>query len=323
MGVGVYDSDFNGTGGCILIDGPLGTDQDYEEHCKARRADGEEPVDRESWSQNEYGDIIEIGWRSWEHDFVIGVGGAGRFATWMQDPDGYVEEIVAEMGMSPKRAGDVYGNLSSAVQEYVRIRLMQDGFRCRYKTSGYTSSAYAVPDDASARLEELKASIKELSAVLMGNPGASLKAASSADRIELAKSLKEINDNYGRDGKDAAEIRTAVAVYNAEDKTILFGNPYEEIGWIGVSMPPTEMREYLGTLETDENHLAVLPRNEMTEAWFAERQAKCPTWLILTTDEYLTAVGEDLVVRSQDEDESVIEYTVAVHQPSPRSPALV
>jgi len=387
MGVGVYDSDFNGTGGTFLVDGIYASEEDYADYRRERLKelrkengttgalelmglDDEDDdlsiPDYETWSQEQYDDYnemlldavarigkelgfsvsrrgrhtsddayfddeflslasggtVEIGWRSWETDFVIGVGGSGPFSKLMEDVDGNTEEIVNETGMAPQRAADLYADLVSAVEEYVRIRLMQDNFKCRFKTSGYTSGGYELPENAAARVAELKASIQELETKLSRSPREAIREASSSERIDLAESLRKINDDHGRDGDDMAEILTAIPVYNAEDGTILIGNPYESDGWFSsFTASVSGIHDYLKTLETDENQLAPIPRNEATEAWFAAQQARHDNWLLLTAEEYIAAVREDLVIKSANEDDEEIEYVVAKHGPAPQAPA--
>jgi hypothetical protein len=393
MGVGVYSSDFNGTGGTFLVSGIYASEEDYADYRKERLAEYQKEnrkengpsgalelmglddededdfslPDYETWSQDRYddfnevlldsvasigkelgftatrrrrfdsesadfddeflslsiGEAVEIGWRSWEHDFVIGIGGYGSIGRMMQDIDGYAGEIVNEMGMAPERAADLYADLVSSVEEYVRIRLMQYSFSCSYKTSGYTSSSYQLPENVEARCEELRATIKELSSKLSGKPSDAIKAASSADRIALAEALRKINDDHGRDGEDMAEILTGIAVYNSEDDTILIADPYEEEGWIGsLAAPRSGIHDYLKTLETNEEHLAPIPRNEATEAWFVGYQEKHERVLLLSADEYMSAVGEDLVVNMIDEDEEEVELVIAKREPAPQAPAL-
>jgi len=373
MGVGVYESDFNGTGGTFLIDGPLGDKDDYDRYVRDRIADEkgcrpedvrleedghDGPVDDpgdhgvasyEDWSQEQYDDFnlelveaveragrelgfgvnqrrgfraeragfdsefvgvascgaVEVGWRSWQHDFVVGVGPVRQWREWMASPDSYAEDVVEATGRSPAKVAAAYADLAAKVQEYVRLRLMADGFECRYRTSGYTTGRYEHPEgfDAEARAEALKGEVAALAAYLEASPEQALAQADREERVALARTLRERNDGC-HFGRDHNEIGTEIPVYAPGRDAILLFNPY--VANPRASLPvPDALRPFLRGLDAADG-LAAVPRTEETEAWFAEQAAR-PGFrgeprLLVSADEYAEAVGEECVVTVDAED---------------------
>jgi hypothetical protein len=61
MGVGVYESDFDGTGETFIVSPDFyNTPEDYEAYCKDFEGDeGDEPLDFETWAQQNYDDFDE------------------------------------------------------------------------------------------------------------------------------------------------------------------------------------------------------------------------------------------------------------------------
>jgi len=197
MGVGVYSSDFDNTGGSFLVSGTLCTTEDYEAF---RAAEPDSNLDYNSWSENEvefetqrlreliqqagselgFGIVrsrefggedsafrvlaerggFSVGVRGWEHDYVVGV--------WQPDTDygcnreAAKEEIAGGYLDNPDTVLTVRDELSKNLQEYVRL-IVQEEFECCYKVGAYQSARY--PDlsqaDLAVRLDELKDSIKE------------------------------------------------------------------------------------------------------------------------------------------------------------------
>lgn len=203
MGVGVYYSTFQDRGGIFLIRGPLGKDEDYEVYRKECAADGDDPMDRDDWAQQEYDDeneflldsvttagvgieflasprrqfrsenadydrefskivednFVAISWRPWQHDFVIGVGPTNRAAEILDMDDSDASEDIKNALAAFKTD---YEALVEASLEAIRIDAMQNGFECRYRTSGYTTSAYSPVENVKERYTELGATIASL-----------------------------------------------------------------------------------------------------------------------------------------------------------------
>ncbi|WP_327210408.1 hypothetical protein [Rhizobium leguminosarum] len=61
MGVGVYESDFDGTGETFIVSPDFyNTQEDYEAYCKDfEREEGDEPLDFETWAQQNCDDFDE------------------------------------------------------------------------------------------------------------------------------------------------------------------------------------------------------------------------------------------------------------------------
>lgn len=106
-----------------------------------------------------------IGLRSWQHDYVVGI------APRSQD-DG-VEAFADDGSLDEMQVIDAYGavigivrekaaELRDALLEYARLILQDEGFECRFRTSGYTTGRYEKLESASAatRLDVLRSEIE-------------------------------------------------------------------------------------------------------------------------------------------------------------------
>lgn len=137
------------------------------------------------------GEYFNIAWRSWEHDFVVAVSADLREAgDWFEDQESAESfcEVVSNIGLLPEQAADLINKLNESVAGFLRAKLIEDGVECRFKTSGYTTSAYQM--DASeipAYLEKTKADIARLVSVLTASAEDNLAAMTRPQRIEFLK----------------------------------------------------------------------------------------------------------------------------------------
>lgn len=335
MGVGVYSSDFNGSGGTFLVSGPLASQEDYEEFRANQLESGEDSdfvMDYSDWSQDQYNDFnqelivtleragqalglsveprkpgsyglvsaefdreftrimecpfLEVGWRSWEHDFVIGVGGSGNWPDWMGSPDAYADEIIQETGRPAGTAAELYGKLAKNVQEYMKLSLLESGMECRYRTSGYTTGSYAVPDDIAAQKELIKGEITQGLQTLAMPREEALATASKEDRIEVARHLA---------GENFVDIRPKVIAFDADEQAAVLYDLRDLDEAEAVIALPQEVLDSLKSLGYSKG-LNAFPRNSDTENFLATLQRKRDTRLILTADEVAAATAEDCVV---------------------------
>lgn len=395
MGVGVYSSSFQGTGGTFLVDLPIFTEEQYKDYVKDSLSgdvpkdlleetlqlflDGEIDnddlsemydsisyiYDEDDWRQQEYDDFntllieevegvarelgfriesrkgfsadradfdsefvaiadngfVQIGWRSWEHDFVIGVGAHRNTLDMASEPEGNATDIIENYGLSPEAFAKAYAMIADSVEEYVRIRLLEKNFECRYKTSGYTTDGYTLgdKDEVAARKEALMQAIEDGYSFLKASPTDNILDADHDEIVALAKAMLDANDNW------TDRFAVQVPVWDkAQGGVLLFKPGHENATAIILPMRTGEdgtkevnhaLIGYLNSLP-DEDGLAALPRNEMTAEFLRQQQAKYNKSgvydLIVTAEEWVEAKGEDCVLTWSDEDpESATELVLA------------
>lgn len=202
MGVGVYDSDFNGTGETFIVSPDFyNTQEDYEAYCNDFSEDeGDEPLDFQDWAtQNDedfyenlkysiksaldgigsgfhmseprsrsrfgadsdfalafQGRELDIGIRGWETDYVVGVAPTREHVrSQMEAGEQYDGECENEFDCSLESLREQYTSAVDALTNTLIQTLLRDGYDCRFKTSGYTTSSYqkdeAFDFEASAR----------------------------------------------------------------------------------------------------------------------------------------------------------------------------
>lgn len=249
MGVGVYSSDFKGTGGSFLVEGGLNTEEEYQQYLEDTPED--EAPDYETWLQDEVDTEISglqeiiaeacervgletapgnvfggedraflvlaqgngfcVGMRGWEHDHVVGV--------WQEDADfgdnreGGALDIAKAYMVPPAQVLAVRDQLSIDLQEYVRLNV-QEMYTCCYKTSGYTSAQYEdLSEDAlAARLSALETSIQNARSYLDQAPGERV-AGWSADDLKVMIELFHTDRYYSP---------VHVPVYDVEDEGLVW-----------------------------------------------------------------------------------------------------
>lgn len=347
MGVGVYTSDFDGTGGCILVDGPLPSEADHAAYVKEMENDGDEALDFDAWAQDEVdgsydylkeslvsaarklgfdlagrddraefdrefvaiadGGPLEIGLRSWEHDYVVGVAAVPRR---MPEMDGL--DFVYEKGRTEEAWRAIYDKASEDLRTYLRISLQQDGHDVKVRTSGYTTSAAEKSADPEGDLERLRVSIVEAVKALELDPELALKDADRAGRVAIVSACE---DAYG-DGFPGVkgEISPVVPVYDPEHDSITLFSPYE-VGPAAQMMVPESLRGTVDAFEGDDA-LFPIPRNEATEGWFKSYRTRGMT-LMVDAAEFAEGARRDCVVAWNDEPE-IVEVTLhAFEEPAP------
>lgn len=340
MGVGVYTSDFHGTGGCILVDGPLPTEADHASYVEEVKKDGEDDaLDYDAWAQQEVDDSYEflketlataaaklgfraagrqdraefdrefvaiadggplaIGLRSWQHDYVVGVGAIDRR---MPEADGL--DFVYEKGRTEEAWRAIYDKAAQDLIAYLRISLQQDGHDVRVRTSGYTTAQASKSEDPELHLERLRVSITEAVKALDLDPELALKDADRAGRVAIVAACE---DAYG-DGFPGVkgEISPVVPVYDPEHDSITLFSPYE-VGPASQMIVPEALRGIVSTFEGDDA-LFPIPRNEATEDWFKSYRTRGMT-LLVDAAEFAEGARRDCVVAWNDDPE-VVEVTL-------------
>ena len=173
------------------------------------------------------GDLIGLGWRSWEHDFVVGI---GSDAEWAQDGDleEWRESLVLRYHLPAQVVTNSCAEMSTAAALYTRLRLQQAGFDCRYPTSGYTSSAYDAPEDFEEAIAKAKSAYLEASNRLAvpADGSANRTAHNEGLRVALLEDLIRVSEYNGRTW-DRQDIRPITMLYDIAADHIVVIHPLD------------------------------------------------------------------------------------------------
>lgn len=351
MGVGVYHSDFQGTGGVILVDGPIGTDEDYQGYVEEMEKDGEEPVDRETWEQQEVDDFednlkhtvvsalqklgfdpsgsrerasfdsdfvsladracFEGGYRSWQHDYVVAVAGNPR-----RIPEEEGLDFVVEHGRTREAWQAMYDSTLADLLRYVRISLQEEHIDCKVRTSGYTTSMSPKEENPLAVLESLRASLVERLKGLDLDRELALKDATREERVAIVAACEDAYSDSDEFPGVGGDVNPVVPVYDPEHDSITLFSPFE-VGPQAQMMVPEQLRGTIAAFEGDDA-LFPIPRNAATESWFRSYRTMGMT-LLVAADEFAEGAKRDCVVAWNDEPD-IVRVTLAtapVLAPSP------
>lgn len=241
MGYGVYRSNFNGTGATINVSGALFPEDDafFFDHLgdilrsaaddlgmavddDARERAGFDPEFR-SVARN---DALGIGVRCWQHDYVVGIGSDLQWAG--GNAEAYREEILRSYHLPVKAVVDAYMTMSLAAADYVRLRLQQIGFNCRYPTTSYTSATYSMPDDVDAALAEARAQFKAANELLSVRDDGSAQRAvpDTAARQALLEDLIKMQQENRRSW-DRQDMRPIAMLYDPDAESIIVVQPMD------------------------------------------------------------------------------------------------
>lgn len=251
--------------------------------------------------------MFAIGWRSWEHDFVIGIG-ANNTYDWQEhlsEPMTTYKaiQILEYSGKSPNKFITEYQEMIAAVEEYVRIILMESNIECSYKTSGYTTSPYSLPeqDQLESKKAELKATVNKWQESLYVEWNDALTNATAQDRLEILKAIDDNQDNQER-------FHIEVPIFNHADGTIYWIMPTEDGEVITNSVDSGGFKELMKDQPQTEG-FSIIPRNERTESWFKSVQARINSGgrnakgimrIAFSGDEYTSVTKNDIVINFGD-----------------------
>lgn len=241
---------------------------------------------------------IQVGYRSWEHDYVLGVGGDERTVDWGGTPEDMAGEIIEETGLAPSVYGDTYANLSEKVRRYVCLSLMRDGINCSYRTSSYTTSKYEEPEEGySEALKQLRAEIRELNTILEMSFEDGLDSGSEKERIEIARAILSCDHN--------TSLRAAVPIFDPERGNVKFYAPTEERIFAAAQASDAIKEEIAAIADShdDTDDFFAIPRNDQTVGFFSEFQEKFKDYVIISADEWKAAVSSDLKIEWTDDNE--------------------
>lgn len=258
--------------------------------------------------------MFSVGWRSWEHDFVIGIGASestnfGSSYSWqdlLSKPDNqyFAPEIIIYSGKSPTRFGDDYQKMITAVEEYIRLSLMKDGIECSFKTSGYTTGSYELPDAkvVEERLLQLRETVSNWYSSITIDPSMRIANASSE---ELSEIINVIND----DKECQSSLQIEIPLYSFSDKTILWIAPHDDNTAIASSICPVDLQNHFNGLPQTKG-FSIIPRNEFTSDWFKAVQERINTGgrnsngklrIAVSAEEFHSATKEDITFGYGDE----------------------
>jgi hypothetical protein len=210
--------------------------------------------------------------------------------------DGDPQETIEETGRAPETLRATYDSAIYQIMELLRLRLMESGFDCRFKTSGYTTDAYAKPPKPKVAAKKLLKDLNDTKTWFDASPADALLTSTAAERIELAKSYNENAKGHTPTRND--RVHLTIPIYDPKSNTMLGFSPYEA-GPLSVSSVPKGMESWLRSL-TNRKDLVAVPRTKKSEAWFQERQKLMTSndrfVIVVDADEFANATGEDCVL---------------------------
>lgn len=285
-------------------------------------------------------DPIEAGIRSWQHDYVVGVGAAApKYSdaapqNIVATPNAYAAYMLCadNYGVIASDYADRACAFSDDVMTYTRFRLMQSGFECRFRTSPYTTRAFAPPDDYEAELRVLRERIAQHIAWFNRGAAQALKdlGATPEGRVALIKEIMRIRKGDPNYGRHAGDLQLRVPLYDPNGRELLLFDPDEVQSnprdakpkeWLEASrlFPEYELPAAVDTLwpVPPNSDLWPLPANALTASWLAERQARDGgeepdgdwnhTLMTVTWHDWREATGQELdlsITEESDEPEN-------------------
>lgn len=258
--------------------------------------------------------LVEIGWRDWEHDFVVGVAAGGSVETALQDTEYHAADIIANYGMSPDRFQTLHMHLVNAVAEYIRLGLMDNGFDCRFRTSGYTTSGYEIPNprELKDQRKQLEKTIKDTIGVFKSGKN-NLLLMDGSLRAELLRELKRLHDDMEYGSQINFESTVAIPFFNPETNEAVWYSPYFE-GAVAAAFLEPQMVAFMQD-KINGNDMIAIPRTEESETWLAASQqhlleTRSAIRVVATAHEVVEAWKEDLVLNLPDENDDIQEVVV-------------
>jgi len=267
--------------------------------------------------------LVEVGWRSWETDFVVGVCAGPDVKEYVSNPSTYAGEILLNYRRAPKLFLEDQAALVSSVEEYVRLSLMRSGMDARYKTSGYTAASYAMPDDVDARLSKLASAIKHMRERL-GEQGQRILANEPLERAKLIEAVAALHHDNEESG-----IALCVPYFIPSESAIQYMDPLTHEP-VSTATPTPELIEHCRKLVPVASDLVLIPRegDGSIEAWYRTEQARMMNFdvannasryrVIVSADEFVDAADDDLVIEYEGDDgQDVVETLRACPQHAP------
>ena len=168
-----------------------------------------------------------VGWRSWEHDFVIAVAANKGRGGWQEELGSLeynVDRIIDGTGRAPAIFKTLHDKVCADLMDYVRLTLANEGIKARYRTSGYTTSQYQVPEDIPGELAAIKARIEGGLKQLSASPTEAMRTQTTDEREAL---IKELYSASLRSDIDMPATRLVVPVFADGRSRVLWVDPLE------------------------------------------------------------------------------------------------
>jgi hypothetical protein len=205
---------------------------------------------------------------------------------------------------------------------------MNEGTECRFRTSGYTTGAYATPDNIEARISELRLELDKSRKIFELSRGDALIAASAKERAEIINTAKE-SRLYSIGGKARYDAAVEIPFVDKKRGSVKCYCPQMDAddpdtsGIVAEMTIPEGIRDFVLSLPGDD--AAAIPRTPETAAWFASRQTRHPASgaiVFVSASEFAEATGEEVAVALPDLDGDTDRTAVLAEAPSPApSPA--
>ena len=221
-----------------------------------------------------HNDVLGMGWRSWQDDFVVGIGSDLVWAG--EDADAHQETILRQYLLPTKMVTGAYEQMTKSVEDYVRLRLQDEGFECRYPTGPYSTAAYAKPEDMAAAIASAKADFEDANKVL-ATPVCELDQ--SARRALLAD-LIEVQRESGRDWS-VQEFKPVSVLYHQDEGMLLVVQPMDNSAEVLRELPVdkagTSLRSHLDQLAAAFDHdlLPVRFDDPQISEWIKRKSDEC------------------------------------------------
>lgn len=241
-------------------------------------------------------DVFELGWRSWQHDFVVAIGPGRAFEDGMGRDGVDAEWAFDERGRGKSALEADYFSALSALEELLRLTLERDGLETTVPTSGYTSARWAARGgDPAARRAELVEQLKATLTRLAMEPDEAMKSAPADERVEMARTAMAIQPGF--------QQPSLVLVATCHDDGASLWDPEDEENGLvrSASVADPAVRAFFATLPKVDGSAAV-PCTAETEPWFRSLQKASPARIVISAEQWSAITGKPCIVSWMDDD---------------------
>lgn len=235
----------------------------------------------------DYSNEIEIGVREWESDLVVGV-------SLVKDPrDEDPLNVVLEHGICVEDHMNRQRMMADAVAAHLRCMLAENGFECRYKTSGYTSAPYATENTQA----EMQKAVEDFADLYLASarPAQEIMAenfernpTTAISRILTEDLLFESEWNY-QYYKDVVNY----LVYDSGRKqVVLLDGDFDAVNETGIEI---DDQSRLSMADPDLGYQVLRIENPENVRLIAKLQRNLPDRILVTPQAFEKAFGRDFL----------------------------